>query len=155
MQWFLRVVCIGYVIFLTQLLLSADPTELIGVHGHIPWALQTLLPAAHAISFFVLTVLALIPRWPVGHRGVIVVLASYGAITEIIQGFVPPRTPEWMDWFQDLGGIAAGIAVYWIARHLLSNVMQPNGDTGQTAPGSASESQILAETESLPKRDFS
>jgi len=65
MQWLLRVVCIGYFVFLTLLLLTADPSRLIGVHGDLPWALQTLLPAAHAISFLVLAVLALMPRWPV------------------------------------------------------------------------------------------
>jgi hypothetical protein len=113
MQWLLRIVCIGYVVFLTLLLLTADPSRLIGVEGDLPWVLRELLPSAHAISFLVLAVLALTPRWAVPRWGIVLILAIYGGLTEILQGFLPPRTPEWMDWFQDLAGIAAGIAVCW------------------------------------------
>jgi hypothetical protein len=113
MQWLLRLVCVGYVVFLTLLLLTGAPSRLIGFEGDLPWALQALLPAAHAISFLVLAVLALTPRWPVPRWGIVLILAIYGGMTEIFQGFLPPRTPEWMDWFQDLGGIAAGTALCW------------------------------------------
>jgi VanZ family protein len=113
MQWLLRVVCIGYVVFLTMLLLSVNPSRLIGVHGELPWALQKLFPVAHVVSFLVLAVLALVPRWPIPRWGLVVILAVYGGMTEIIQSFLPPRTAEWADWFQDLAGIAAGTAIWW------------------------------------------
>jgi len=41
------------------------------------------------------------------------ILGFYGGMTEILQGFTQTRTPRWADWFQDLGGIAAGEASYW------------------------------------------
>lgn len=113
MQWLLRFVCIGYVVFLTLLLLVTDPFRLIGVHGRLPWILQMAIPMAHAIAFLVLAVLALMPRWPVPRWCVILLLAAYGAVTEIVQGFVPRRTPEWKDWFQDLAGIAVGAILCW------------------------------------------
>jgi VanZ family protein len=113
MQWLLRIVCVGYVVYLTLLLFTADPSRLIGVEEKLPWALQVLLPAAHAISFLVLAVLLLTSRWPVPRWGIVLIMAIYGGMTEILQGFFPPRTPEWMDWFQDLGGIAAGTAICW------------------------------------------
>ena len=132
MQWLLRIVCIGYVIFLTMLLLTADPSRLIGVEGDLPWELQDVLPTAHAISFLVLAVLALAPRWPVPRWGIVIILAIYGGMTEVLQALVPPRTPEWMDWFQDLGGIAAGTVLYWLpSRHYSTGL--PKRDAVATA----------------------
>ena len=113
MQWLMRIVCIGYVVFLTMLLLTSDPARLIGFREELPWVLRTALPAAHAISFFVLSVLALMTRWPVPRWEIVLILAIYGGMTEIIQGFLPPRAAEWTDWFQDLVGIAIGAAFCW------------------------------------------
>jgi hypothetical protein len=113
MQWLMRIVCIGYAIFLTLLLLTSDPTRLIAVRGGLPWILRTMLPWAHMISFLVFAVFALVPRWPVPRWAIVILLAVYGGMTEVVQGFLPPRTPEWADWFQDLTGIAAGAAFCW------------------------------------------
>jgi hypothetical protein len=120
MQWLMRFVCIGYAIFLTLLLLTADPARLIGMRGGLPWILRTMLPLAHAISFLTLAVLALMTRWPVPRWTIVVVLAVYGGMTEVTQGFFPPRTPEWKDWFQDLVGIAVGAACCWAVAVLAS-----------------------------------
>jgi hypothetical protein len=125
MQWLLRVVCIGYVVFLTLLLLSANPSRLLGIHGDLPRALRAVLPVAHVVSFWVLAMLALAPRWPVPRWGIVLILAVYGGMTEIIQGFMPSRTPEWMDWFQDLGGIVAGAAICWAIATLVALRAQP------------------------------
>jgi VanZ family protein len=114
MQWLMRCVCIGYFIFLTLLLLTTDPSRLIGMHGRLPWLLHAVLPLAHAISFLVLAVFALMARWPVPRWGIVLVLVIYGGMTEIVQGaFVPSRTAEWGDWLQNLGGIAVGAACCW------------------------------------------
>jgi hypothetical protein len=121
MQWLLRLVCFGYVVFLTLLLWTADPSRMIGVHENLPWVLQRLLPAAHAISFAVLAVLALAPRWPASRWGVVLILVIYGGMTEIVQGLFPPRTPEWLDWLQDMCGIAAGAALCWAAAKLFGS----------------------------------
>ena len=103
----MRIVCIGYVVLLTMLLFTSDPTRLIGLGEELPRVLRIVLPAAHVISFFVLAVLALIPRWHVPRWQIVLILAIYGGMTEITQGFLPPRAAEWMDWCQDLAGIAA------------------------------------------------
>ncbi len=113
MQWLMRIVCIGYFVFLTLLLLSADPTRVIGMQGGLPWILQVMLPIAHIISFMVLAILALMTRWPVPRWSIVLALAIYGGMTEFIQGYVPPRTPRLTDWLQDLAGIALGTACCW------------------------------------------
>jgi VanZ family protein len=124
MQWLLRVVCIGYAVFLTLLLLTSEPSRLIGVHGSLPWVLQKIEPAAHAISFLMLAVLVLAPRWPLPRWSIVLILIMYGGMTEIVQGFVPHRTPDWMDWAQDVGGVAAGAAICWAGLALCRQVTQ-------------------------------
>jgi VanZ family protein len=113
MQWLMRIVCAGYFVFLTLLLLTADPARLIGVQSGLPWILQVIFPFAHTISFLVLAALALMTRWPVPRWGIVLALMIYGGVTEIVQGCVPHRTPEWADWSQDMAGIALGTACCW------------------------------------------
>jgi VanZ family protein len=122
MQRMMRIACLGYVVFLTLLLLTAHPARLIGLHGELPWLLQALMPSAHLVSFLVLAVLMLLARWPMPRWGIVLVLAVYGGMTEIVQGFVPARTPDWIDWFQDLGGLAAGAGLCWIVALLIGGV---------------------------------
>ena len=109
----MRAFCIVYMVLLTLLLLTADPTRVIGVHGRLPWLLQALAPYAHALGFLVLAVLALRTRWPTPRWGIVLILVLYGGMTEIAQGFLPPRTADWMDWLHDLAGIAVGAALCW------------------------------------------
>lgn len=109
----MRLVCLGYLIYLTALLMVADPSKLIGVHENMPEFLRVLEPAAHLLSFFVLAVLGLMTRWPAPRWGIALILVLYAGLTEIAQGFVPRRTPEWKDWFQDVAGIAIGAIVCW------------------------------------------
>jgi len=113
MQWLMRIVCLGYAVFLTLLLLNNYPERLIGMREGLPWVLRAMHPAAHVISFCVLAVLALTTRWPVPRWGIVLILAIYGGMTEIAQGFTLMRTPRWTDWFQDVIGIAAGAACCW------------------------------------------
>ena len=113
MQALIRAVSVAYLAFLTLLLLTADPSRLIGCGGGLPWLLRSLMPVAHLLSFFMLAVLALSARWPAPAWGIVLVLSLYGGMTEITQGFLPPRTPRWTDWFQDVAGIAVGAALCW------------------------------------------
>jgi hypothetical protein len=122
MQRLLRVACLGYVVFLTLLLLVKDPSGLIGCRSGLPWLLRQAMPSAHLMSFLVLAVLAIVPRWPVPRWAIFLMLAAYGGMTEIIQGCIPPRTPEWQDWFQDLGGLALGAAVCWAVALLIAKL---------------------------------
>ena len=101
MQWLMRIVCIGYVVFLTMLLLTSDPARLIGFREELPWVLRTMLPVAHAVSFFVLAVVALMTRWPAPRWAIVLILAIYGGTTEAAQGLTLTRTPRWTDWCQD------------------------------------------------------
>ena len=104
MQSLMRAVCIAYLVFLTLLLLSEDPTRVIGLHGRMPWILQVLMPYAHVLSFAVLAVLALGVRWPVPRWGIVLMMAVYGGLTEILQGFTAHRHPRLADWLQRPGG---------------------------------------------------
>ena len=109
----MRILCIAYLIFLTTLLLTADPMSLIGAREGTPWLLQVLMPYAHLLSFAVLTVLALVARWPAPRWALVILLVVYSGATEIAQSFLPPRTAEWLDWFQNSGGTAIGVAACW------------------------------------------
>jgi hypothetical protein len=134
MQGVMRAICIAYLVFLSLLLLSEDPTRVIGLHGRLPAVLLALMPYAHVLSFSVLALLALGVRWPVARWGIIVMLAAYGGMTEILQGFVPHRTPDWMDWFQDLGGLAIGAALCWTAVIALGKWARPRpAEEGEAA----------------------
>ena len=108
-----QALCAAYVVFLTSLLLTADPMGMIGAWGEAAELLKRLMPIAHLLSFFVLTVLFWVARWPVPRWILIASLIVYGGITEIVQGFLPPRTPDWMDWFQDVAGVMAGVGFCW------------------------------------------
>ncbi|MEN6451054.1 MAG: VanZ family protein [Thermoguttaceae bacterium] len=107
----MRLISIAYLVFLTLLLLTADPSRVVG--ANIPLLLRRLMPEAHLLSFFVLAILALGSRWPAPRWIVVSLLGLYGAMTEIGQGFVPQRTPDWADWFQDMAGVALGAALCW------------------------------------------
>ncbi len=122
MQGVIRAISIAYLVFMTLLLLTADPTRLIGLHG-LP-LLRLLMPWAHLLSFLALAVLALSVRWPVPRWGVVLILVLYAGMTEISQSFVPKRTGEWKDWFMNLAGIAVGTAICWTAVLLTGAIMK-------------------------------
>ena len=134
MQRIMRIACLGYFVFLTLLLLTADPARLIVASGELPWILRALMPWAHLLSFSVLAVAMLLARWPVPRWSVVLILAMYGGATEIIQGFVPPRTPKWIDWFQDLGGLAGGAAICWIVALLTVRISHHIGQVVNSVP---------------------
>ena len=113
MQGLMRLICIGYLIFLTALLLTADPLRLVGVRGNVPQILRTLMPYAHLLSFLGLGILALTARWPLPRWAIALILVLYGGLTEVVQGFLPPRAAELGDWLQDLAGITAGAVLCW------------------------------------------
>jgi VanZ family protein len=115
----MRIVFIVYWIYLSILLFSQDPTRWIGASGNVPEFLKILMPYAHILSFTVLSLLIFTACFPLPRWGILLLLAIYGGATEIIQGLVPHRTPEWADFFQDLGGVAIGFACFWLTVFLL------------------------------------
>lgn len=108
-----------YWIYLSILLFSQHPERWIGTSGNVPELLKILMPFAHMLSFTVLSLLTFTACLPLPRWGILLSLAIYGGATEIIQGFIPPRTPEWADFFEDLGGIAIGFACFWLVLFLL------------------------------------
>jgi len=115
MQGFVRLIFFLYLVFLTVLLLVADPMRLLGMRGNAIGFVQSMVPVAHLVSFWGLTMLALIVRWPIPRWSIVLFLVLYAGITEVLQSCLPPRQSEWSDWFQDIGGIALGIAVCWVS----------------------------------------
>ena len=104
-----RIAFVAYLLFLTALLLTQDPALLVG-------APPTLIEsAAHLLSFTVLALLAMAARWARSVWMTGLGLVSYATATELLQGMVSRRTPEWGDWFQDVAGVAIGMGVYWWA----------------------------------------
>jgi VanZ family protein len=142
MQWLMRLVCIGYFVFLTLLLLTTDPARLVGAQGGLPRILQAMLPLAHAISFLMLAVLALVTRWPVPRWSVVLALAIYGGMTEIIQNWVH-RTPEWIDWCQDLAGIALGTACCWGVATLVAALIGARQTEKRVKPAPSMEWTVI------------
>jgi len=45
-------------------------------------------------------------------------MAIYGITTEFLQLFVPPRTSQVIDGFENLLGIALGSGIYWLVWRL-------------------------------------
>ena len=75
---------------LTALLLSPAPLWLVAARNGSSELLRFLIPLAHLLSFVVLTVLALMIRWPALRWVITVLLALYGGMREIAQSFLPP-----------------------------------------------------------------
>jgi hypothetical protein len=103
--------CIAYWILLTILLLAPHPSALVGLHAVpiFPWGKFGI----HTSFFTVLGLLANFSRWPkrISWR-LIVFMAIYGITTEFLQRFVPPRTSQVIDGFENLLGIAIGTGIY-------------------------------------------
>lgn len=150
MQGVIRAACIAYAVLLGLLLVSEDPSRVIGLYGRVPSIFRSLMPAAHVISFTVLAVLALWVRWPMARWGIVLILIVYGGMTEILQGFIPHRTPEWMDWFQDIAGIALGTVFCWIVAILGNRRTQSQKAQKTDAPRPPEEWRVLEKALSRP-----
>ncbi|MBN2578218.1 MAG: hypothetical protein JXB10_04435 [Pirellulales bacterium] len=75
---------------------------------------EMLLPIVHLLGFFGLTLLATASQWSLPWWGLGVALGIYALATELLQGLTVTRRPEWMDFFQDCGGIVLGLGVSWL-----------------------------------------
>jgi hypothetical protein len=113
-----RFACIAYWILLTMLLLVPNPAAMVGLHAVLifPWGKFGI----HLIAFTILGFLANATRWPKRLCWpMIVVLVVYGITTESLQLFVPHRTARVMDGIENILGIAAGSAIYWLLLWLM------------------------------------
>lgn len=105
----MKIVFVIYLITLTVLLLSNDPEKIVGVQ---PLLWHLLKPAVHLLSFLVLGILAMAARWPLACWLLVLCLLAYASGTELLQGPLSRRTPDWADWFQDVAGILIAVAIY-------------------------------------------
>ncbi len=109
----LRLICAAYWVLLTVLLLVPDPGALFGIQ-RIPGYSTGV--GVHFALFAVLGVLVLASRVSLEHALLAGLLTVYAITTELLQALVPLRTIELRDFAENLLGLAAGIAIWWIAR---------------------------------------
>lgn len=108
-----RTVSIVYLAFLTVLLVVRNPLDWFGQQELIVSAFQLFGVVVHFVTFAILAILMLLARWPLRPTVLIGLLAVYAALTELIQGPIPNRSPQWDDFVQDLAGLAFGVVLYW------------------------------------------
>jgi hypothetical protein len=113
-----RTAFVAYWGFVTFLLLTPEPLEVLGLHEYA----ETLAGGygRHFFLFAGLGLLGSLGRWPISTTMLGCLLGAYGVATEVVQAFVPRRTPELADVVEDLLGVAAGLAigaaVAWLGR---------------------------------------
>lgn len=110
-----RTISLVYLAFLTLLLVVRNPLDWFGQQELIVTAFQLVGFVVHFVTFVILAFLMLMAQWPLKYTVLIGLLAVYAAFTELIQGPIPNRSPQWGDFFQDLGGLAVGTIVWLIA----------------------------------------
>lgn len=112
---FMRYSSLMYWCLLSVGLLAQNPASLMQRQGMLSDMYAALQPAVHFLGFVLLTFLVLSGSWRLSRRSMLLLIALYAAMTELLQGLIPSRTPEWGDFFQDLSGMAVGMACWWIA----------------------------------------
>jgi VanZ family protein len=110
----IRLGFLAYFVYLTLLLLTPDPFRLVFGGTKVNHLLVQMYSIAHFICFTILTVFALLACRPWSVWITASLLVAYASGTELLQKLIPPRTAEWQDWFQDLGGIVFGIGIIWV-----------------------------------------
>ena len=109
----IRCICIAYMLLLTVLLLVPDPLALLGIppsHGN------TSGLGTHFSVFAVLGVLVSASRPTLRTMLLVGLLICYATATELLQSLVPERDTSPLDLLENLLGLAAGAALWWVAR---------------------------------------
>jgi hypothetical protein len=120
-----RLVCLCYWLFLTVLLLVPNPAALVGLKAVpiFPWGKF----GVHLTAFIILAVVVHATRWPKRLCWpLFVLLVVYGITTESLQLLVPQRTARVMDGIENILGITAGSAIYWLLLRLVPPAAEPN-----------------------------
>ena len=105
----LRIAFVAYWGFVTFLLLTPHPLDVLGLHEYA----ETLAGGygRHFLLFAGLGLLGSLGRGRISTAKLACLLGAYGVATEVVQAFIPPRTPELADMVEDLLGVAAGLAI--------------------------------------------
>ncbi|MBX3414970.1 MAG: VanZ family protein [Pirellulales bacterium] len=133
-----RTISLIYLAFLTLLLVVRNPLDWFGQQELIVSAFRMLGFIVHFATFVVLAFLMLMARWPLSNATLLGLLAVYAGFTELIQGPIPNRSPEWGDFLQDLGGLAVGtilwfvVSRWWISPRatVAESTLSPATETG-------------------------
>jgi hypothetical protein len=114
-------VCLGYWVLLTVLLLVPNPAAVVGLDAVpiFPWGKF----GVHLLAFTGLSVLVHVSRWPrrLGWP-LLLLLFAYGIATEMLQALVPPRTSRVMDGIEDILGVLAGVGICWLVRQVVRSL---------------------------------
>lgn len=108
----IRILNICYWILLTALLVIPDPRRAAANVTLLAGVASLLGPVAHLLGTAGLTALALMARWPLSRRALFILLVGYALVTELVQAFLPTRTPELLDVVQNLVGIGLGYGAF-------------------------------------------
>jgi VanZ family protein len=109
----IRVVATAYWLLLTVLLLAPDPFELLGMSRPTD---STGRRVEHFALFVALALLVCASRLRMRGGGLAGLLVAYALITESLQGFIPTRSLELLDYLENLLGLAVGGAIWWWLR---------------------------------------
>ena len=146
MQGLMRGVCVAYLISLTVLLLTSNPARLVGLDYDLPLLVRWLMPAAHFLSFLVLAFLSLVVRWPLPRWGIALLLVVYAGATEMAQSFTVSRAAEWVDWLQDIAGVAVGALSCWILTRIGCAILVRKNRASDFEPTRTSEEWNVVRT---------
>jgi VanZ family protein len=119
-----RLACAAYWLCLTTLLLVPDVRSLLGSSiSLVPTGVGVHFSAFVLLAFFVLA-----SRLPLRQAPLAGLLIGYAVATELLQTLVPPRTAELKDFIEDVLGLAAGTAIWWVAQQYLLRKRKAEGD---------------------------
>lgn len=117
-----RLACVVYWLVLTVLLVSPDPWSMVGIDQSVA------PPGGRMLHFAFFTGLALLiaaSRWPV-RPGLLVGLAlAFALATEALQALFPQRKVDLLDVTENLLGLGAGTAIWWLIRNRLMRPSKP------------------------------
>ncbi len=109
--WAIRVLAVAYWPFLTLMLLVPDPYALLGIDDFPGLSGEF---GTHLVLFAVLGFLVT-AAWGVRKVSIFMLglLVAYSAATELLQHFIPLRTPDPKDFAEDVAGLVLGAAACW------------------------------------------
>jgi len=108
-----RTISLVYLAFLTVLLIVRNPLYWFQA-AELESAFQLVGFIAHFVTFSILGWLMLQARWPLAPLALFALLVLYAGATELIQSPIPNRSPEWLDFAQDVAGLALGMTLCWV-----------------------------------------
>jgi VanZ family protein len=141
-------ICAGYWVLLTVLLLVPNPAAVIGLRKApaLPWGDF----GVHFTAFVTLAIMIHAARWPrISGRFIIGLLLLYGIATELLQALIPLRAMEMEDCVEDILGILVGTGLYRLVQAAIRSRCRAQQCTTQlTSQGALPEPGVAGSTAS-------